>query len=127
MPAARNAATAHSIALAISGEPVTRPPISSVKRRRFSSIGDGPMTMGSSLAATCAQLEASAVEQPTVEGFCGGARVSFFAGGSCACVELREGLKRRSNELKRKLRRMRSSSLVKLFSAQEGANDSGII
>src|SRR5215468_4133798 len=127
MPAARKAATPHSMALVISGEPVTRPPISSVKRRRFSSIGDGPMTMGSSLAATCAQLEASAVEQPTVEGFCGGARESFLAGGSCACVELREGLKKRSNELKRsKLRRMRSSSLVKLFSAQEGANDSGI-
>ena len=29
---------------AISGDPVTRPPISSVRRRRFSSIGDGPMT-----------------------------------------------------------------------------------
>src|ERR671922_1240850 len=84
--AARKAATAHSMALAISGEPVTRPPISSVKRRRFSSIGDGPMMMGSSFAATCAQLEASAVEQPAAAGFCPCAR-GFLTGGSCADKE----------------------------------------
>src|SRR5256886_6636304 len=57
----------YSTALAISGEPLTRPPIPSVSRRRFSSIGEGPMTIGSSLAATCAQLEASVVEQRSEE------------------------------------------------------------
>src|SRR5258707_2728707 len=43
-PAARNAPTPHSTALAISGDPVTRPPISSVIRRRLSSSGDEPIT-----------------------------------------------------------------------------------
>src|ERR1700689_1967926 len=62
MPAERNEASAQSIALAISGEPVTRPPISSVRRRRFSSIGEGPMTWGRILAAASAQ-EASVAEQ----------------------------------------------------------------
>src|SRR5215472_15561447 len=79
----RNAPTSHSTALAICGEPVTRPPISSVRRRRFSSIGEGPMTIGSSFAATCAQLDASVAEQPAATGFCPGPR-GFLTGGSCA-------------------------------------------
>src|SRR5580704_13888201 len=62
LPEVRNAATAHSTALAISGEPVTRPPIPSVSRRRFSSIGDGPITCGIILAAASAQ-DASVAEQ----------------------------------------------------------------
>src|SRR5437016_14605402 len=41
------------------------------------------MTIGSSLAATCAQLEASLVEQPAVVGFWPGTR-GFWTGGSCA-------------------------------------------
>jgi len=39
------------------------------------------MTMGSSFAAACAQLEASVVEQPADLGFCAGAR-GFLTGGS---------------------------------------------
>jgi len=34
-----------------SGDPVTRPPISSVSRRKFSSIGDAPITIGRIFAA----------------------------------------------------------------------------
>src|SRR6267378_4586839 len=82
IPAARNAATPHSTALAISGEPVTRPPISSVSRRRFSSIGDGPITIGRIFAAACAQLDASVAEHTAAPCELGnGARGSFFAGG----------------------------------------------
>src|SRR5580693_5107785 len=79
MPAARNAATAQSIALAISGEPVTRPPISSVRRRRFSSIGEAPMTCGRILTAASAQ-EASVAEQAWADEVL--ASGSVFTGGS---------------------------------------------
>lgn len=41
------------------------------------------MTMGSSFVATCAQLDASVVEQPAATEFCPGAR-GFLTGGSCA-------------------------------------------
>src|SRR5277367_124079 len=87
------------MALAISGEPVTRPPISSVSRRRFSSIGEGPITCGRILAAACAQLEASVAEQAAAEDWldCMGIRESF-AGGSCAEVES-AAMKQRSNEV----------------------------
>src|SRR2546430_9976 len=85
-PSARNAATAHSTALAISGEPVTRPPISSVNRRRFSSSGEGPITCGRILAAATTQEDASAAEHARAP--CPGAlrlfKGSLFAGGSCA-------------------------------------------
>jgi hypothetical protein len=40
------------------------------------------MMMGSSFAATCAQLEESVVEQPAAAGFCPDAR-GFWTGGSC--------------------------------------------
>src|SRR5260370_10697981 len=53
-PSARKAATAHSIALAISGEPATRPPTSSVKRPTFSSTGEDPITPGRIFDATTA-------------------------------------------------------------------------
>src|SRR5580704_7404803 len=66
MPSARNAATAQSTAFAISGEPDTRPPISSVSRRKFSSSGDGPITCGIIFAAASAH-EASVAEQACAE------------------------------------------------------------
>src|SRR6266852_5544305 len=66
-PAARKAATAQSTALAISGEPVTRPPISSVRRRRFSSSGDGPMICGRILAAAAAQEDSVTEQVPVAE------------------------------------------------------------
>jgi hypothetical protein len=70
--------------LAICGDPVTRPPISSVKRRKFSSIGEEPITCGKIFAAACAQLEASVAEQAAgLWPDCAGFRESF-AGGSCA-------------------------------------------
>src|ERR1700751_2208151 len=84
-PAARKAATAHSTALAISGEPVTRPPTSSVNRRKFSSNGEGPITNGKIFAATCAHEDASAVEHPGAA--CDVlllAKGSVFTGGNCA-------------------------------------------
>ena len=56
--------TAQSTAFAISGEPLTRPPISSVSLRRFCSSGDSPITTGRIFAAACAHDEASVVEQP---------------------------------------------------------------
>src|SRR5579859_259875 len=81
-PAARKAATAQSTALAISGEPVTRPPISSVRRRRFSSKGEEPITSGRIFAAASAQLEVSVREQEADGGAdWAGARESL-AGGS---------------------------------------------
>src|SRR5260370_104669 len=63
-PPPRHPPTPHSTALAFSGVPVTRPPTSSVSRRRFSSSGEAPITIGRIFAAACAQLEASVVEQP---------------------------------------------------------------
>src|SRR5580704_15202493 len=72
------------MALAISGEPVTRPPISSVKRRKFSSIGEGPITWGRIFAAACAQLEASVAEQAAEPCPIGAGFKESFAGGSCA-------------------------------------------
>src|SRR4029077_8161638 len=90
-PSARKAATAHSTALAISGDPVTRPPTSSVRRRRFSSSGDGPITRGRILAAASAQ-DASVAEQAGVAWAEPDlARGPICAGGSCAAaVEVTE-------------------------------------
>src|SRR6266404_63889 len=82
-PSARKAATAHSTALAICGEPVTRPPTSSVSRRRFSSSGEGPITWGRIFAAASAH-DASVAEHAAVPCPAGGfANESVFAGGSC--------------------------------------------
>src|SRR6266853_3860471 len=90
-PAARNAPTPHSTALAISGDPVTRPPISSVSRRRFSSIGDGPITIGRIFAAASAHDDASVAEQPAFPCALGTRRNgSFFAGGLGARKDGRE-------------------------------------
>src|SRR5215469_5981736 len=122
--AARKAATAHSTALAISGEPVTRPPISSVRRRRFSSIGDCPMTMGKSFAATCAQLEASVVEQPAA-GFCAGVS-GFLSGGSCASEDRQEVKKyRRKEPMKRNLRCMPRSGMIDFAAAKRSGTTAG--
>src|SRR5216684_1223919 len=105
-PSARNAATAHSTALAISGEPVTRPPTSSVNRRRFSSSGDGPKTCGRILAAASAQDD-SVAEQPAE--VCADVlpRASDFAGGSCARKPDAKKQRRNRSVKRRKLRRIR--------------------
>jgi len=75
------------MALAISGDPVTRPPISSVKRRKFSSIGEGPITWGRIFAAASAQLEASVAEQAAELCPVGAGFKESFAGGSCPEAE----------------------------------------
>src|SRR5258708_34957193 len=83
-PSPRKAATAQPTALAISGEPVTRPPTSSVSRRRFSSSGEGPITWGRIFAAASAH-DASVAEHAAVPCPAGGfANGSVFAGGNCA-------------------------------------------
>src|SRR5208283_4350011 len=102
-PAARNAAIAQSTALAISGEPLTRPPISSVKRRRFSSSGDSPMTTGMILAAACAHEEASVAEHPALPCMAWtGWRGSVLTGGSWADRD--EAKMQRSKEAKKRAR-----------------------
>lgn len=53
--------------------------------------------MGSNLAAICAQLEASVVEQPAAAGLCAGAR-GFLTGGSCAPEGVAETAKQRRNK-----------------------------
>ncbi len=63
IPASRKAATAHSTALAMAGDPVRRPPISSVSRRRFSANGDGPIALAIIFGAACAQADSSLSEQ----------------------------------------------------------------
>src|SRR6266852_9936855 len=105
-PSARKAATAQSTALAISGEPVTRPPTSSVNRRRFSSSGEGPITRGRIFAAASAH-DASVAEQPTE--VCADVlpRVSDFAGGSCAHEPDAKQQSNNANETRRKLHRIR--------------------
>src|ERR1700687_3182431 len=97
-PSARNAATAHSTALAISGEPVTRPPTSSVNRRRFSTIGDGPITCGKIFAAASAQDEVSVAEQasPWMPGR------GFPRGSVFSWAEEDEAKTQRRNEVRRK-------------------------
>src|SRR5579864_3208044 len=92
------------MALSIAGDPLTRPPISSVKRRRFSSIGDGPMTWGKIFAAACAQLEASVAEQAAeLCPVCAGLSESF-AGGNCARLGI-DTTKQRRNKASRVMMR----------------------
>jgi hypothetical protein len=93
--------------LAISGDPVTRPPISSVNRRKFSSSGDGPITIGNIFAAASAQEEASVVEQPAVFPCapCPGISEFGFAGGICAREGASEAKKPRSKETRNVERR----------------------
>src|SRR5271168_590187 len=115
IPAARNAATPHSTALAISGVPVTRPPTSSVSRRRFSSIGEEPMIMGRSLAAASVQAEASVTEQPAAA--CGattGWSESFFGAGICAATKFTEKAAATKKYEKRIAKRSMSSGLSDL-------------
>src|SRR5207248_11438487 len=83
--AARNPATPHCTAFAISAEPVTRPPISSVSLRRFSIIGESLRMSGSNFAATSAHEDASVAEHAAVPGAPGGGRSgSTLTGGICA-------------------------------------------
>ncbi len=82
-PSARKADTAQSTALAISGEPVTRPPTSSVRRRRFSSSGEGPITWGRIFDAASAH-DASVAEHAAAPWPAAGlANGSVFAAGNC--------------------------------------------
>src|SRR5262249_36078384 len=84
-PPARNEATPHSTAFAICGEPVTRPPTSSVSRRRLSASGDSPITCGRILAAASEHDETSVAEHAPVPcgtfSFCNGSGLST---DSCA-------------------------------------------
>jgi hypothetical protein len=92
--------------LAISGDPVTRPPTSSVRRRRFSSIGDEPITIGRIFAAASAHDDASVAEQPAFPwALCEGLNGSFFAGGICASKDGREAKTQRSKQLRKMVRR----------------------
>src|SRR5258708_39060719 len=105
-PAARNAPTPHSTALAISGEPVTRPPISSVSRRRFSSSGDDPITIGRIFAAASAHDDASIVEHPALPCAPWLGIIEFcFAGGNCAPKDGRETKKQKSKEERKRMQR----------------------
>src|SRR5260370_25019126 len=85
------------------------PLISSVSRRRFSSRGDGPITIGKIFAAACAQLDASVTEQPAFPAaVCAGLSGSFLSGGICAC---RDGIKKErkgSRDIKKIVRRAMS-------------------
>ena len=83
--AARKPAMPHCTALAISGVPVTRPPTSSVSRRRFSIIGESPRISGNNFAAASAHEDVSVAEHATVPGaLCAGRSGSTFTGGNCA-------------------------------------------
>src|SRR5882724_7618321 len=105
-PSARKAPTPHSTALAICGDPVTRPPTSSVRRRRFSSIGDEPITIGRIFAAASAHDDASVAEQPAFPcALCAGLNGSFFAGGNCAHPDGIEVKKQRNMEIRKTVRR----------------------
>src|SRR5229473_5532404 len=95
-PAARKPATPHSTAFAICGVPVTRPPTSSVSRRKFSAIGESPSTCGRIFAAASAQDESSVAEHAAAP--CGGCNLlsgSFFWGASCARQEIGKTANRR--------------------------------
>jgi hypothetical protein len=71
--------------LAISGDPVTRPPISSVSRRKFSIIGESPRMSGISFFAASVHAEASVAEQAATLWLpCPGWSEVTFTGGSCA-------------------------------------------
>jgi hypothetical protein len=91
--------------LAISGEPVTRPPIPSVSRRKFSSSGDSPITIGVIFAAACAQEEGSVTEHPAAPcAGCPGCNESVFTVGICADELEIEIKKQRSNDATKKPR-----------------------
>src|SRR2546422_2742382 len=105
-PAARNAATPHSTARFIAGVPVTRPPTSSVTRRKLLSRGDAPITIGKIFSAACSHEDGCVVEQPGVP--CGawrGFRGFGFAGGSCAAAEDERTSAQSSGEKQRNARR----------------------
>src|SRR5271155_4979784 len=113
-PAVRNAVMPHSTAFVISGEPVTRPPMSSVRWRRLFSNGDSPITMGVILAAACAQEDGSVTEQaPGPWMICAGWSGSVFTGGICA---KRDGAKQQ----RLKKARTEPRTGIKLVSFKEG-------
>src|SRR5256885_646470 len=80
--------------------PISRPPISSVSRRRFSSIGDEPITIGRIFAAASAHDDVSVAEQPAFPcALCEGSRGSL-AGGSCACKDGSEAKRQSGKEIR---------------------------
>jgi hypothetical protein len=103
--------------LAISGDPVTRPPISSVSRRKFSSSGDDPITIGKIFAAACAQLDASVTEQPAFPGApCAGISGFGFPDGICARKHGNEPKRQRNKGVAKTARRgMNWFSFPKIF------------
>src|SRR5258708_14553780 len=75
----------HWTALSISGVPVTRPPIWSVRRRKFSIIGESPRINGISLFAACAHEDASVAEHvAALWAACSLLSASVCDGASCA-------------------------------------------
>src|SRR6266403_6073449 len=74
----------HWTALAISGVPVTRPPISSVSRRKFSIIGESPRINGISLLAASVHEDASVAEhEAAFWAACSLLSASVLGGASC--------------------------------------------
>src|SRR5579864_5921235 len=84
-PAARKACTAQSMASSAAGEPVTRPPITSVNWRRLLSSGDGPRAFLMMSGATSAQ-GLLIVQPPTPCGIFGSSGLG--AGGNCAAATM---------------------------------------
>src|SRR5580698_1395880 len=122
MPSARNAATAQSTAFAISGEPDTRPPISSVSRRKFPSSGDGPITWGIIFAAASAH-EASVAEHACAEA---PPRASGSAWPEANWAGSGDATKQQSSEPKtREARRIRDTSLEEWADRIEGSRRAG--
>src|SRR5712692_261317 len=104
--AARNAAMPHSTARFIAGAPVTRPPTSSVRRRKLLSRGDAPITIGKIFSTACSHDDGCVVEQPGVPcGAWSGFRGFGLAGGSCAAAEDERTSAQTSGEKQRNARR----------------------
>src|SRR2546426_8725381 len=97
-PAWRKAATAQATARLIAGEPVIRPPTSSVSRLRFSSSGDGPSAFATifGMASSHSDADVAAEHPPLAAAACMRASGSGWARGICATAG-REA-RRRSEE-----------------------------
>ena len=87
----------------------TRPPTSSVSRRRLSSIGESPRISGRSLAAASAHEDVSVAEHAAAPcAPCGGRSGSTLTGGNCAlsCSEKNPAI-RNSEKVNRMFERIR--------------------
>jgi len=98
-PAWRKAATAQATARLIAGEPVIRPPTSSVSRRRFSSSGDGPSAFATifGMASSHSDADVAAEHPPLAAAACMRASGSGWARGICATAG-REARRQRSKD-----------------------------